>query len=60
MGWPVINGSRHGNSLLNEETVRKIRKNIATGAKIAHLAEQHMVARKTIYDIRDRKTWKHV
>lgn len=50
-------GERHPNALLTDEQVREIRASSATGAE---LATRYGVARRTIYGIRQGKTWRHL
>lgn len=50
-------GEAHGMSKLNDESVRRIR--AATGS-IAAIAKEHGVSRAVIYDVRERRTWKHI
>ena len=50
-------GEAHGQAKLNEEKVRLIR---ASENSIAAIAKEFDVSRATIYDVLNRKIWKHV
>lgn len=53
-------GSKKSNSKLTEDAVREIRRRLADGEKVAHLARIYGVCEQLIYDIKNRKRWKHV
>lgn len=53
-------GTDNPASVLNDLTVKDIRRKLDSKQAIAAIAREHMVSRKTIYDIRIRRTWKHV
>lgn len=53
----VSRGERHGMAKLNESAVREIRASKETDRA---LAEKYDVSRTQIYDIRKRRSWKHI
>lgn len=53
-------GCNNGQSKLNDEIVMSILKEIQNGTPEVELAKAYSVNRKTIYDIRAGKNWKHV
>jgi hypothetical protein len=56
----LVVGEAHYNSRLTESAVEKIRALSLSGAHDDNLSKAFGVARKTIYDVVHRKTWKHV
>ena len=56
-GRPPLRGTDHGRAKLTEDQVRELR---ASTDSISALSRQYGVARKTIYDIRARRLWRHV
>lgn len=55
-----LHGSSNGNSKLNEQLVRYIKLRLKSNEKPCSIARSLNVNKKTIYNIRDNKTWKHV
>ena len=53
-------GSKMGGSKLNELDVIKIRQLLSAGECPLIIATQYQVTRRNIYDIKNRKTWRHV
>jgi NUMOD4 motif/HNH endonuclease len=53
-------GSSHGCSKLCETSVLNIRKQLASGILVAIVAKEFQVSIDTIYNIKARKSWKHV
>lgn len=53
-------GSRHPNSILTEDDVRKIRQLLLEGESNISIAEKFKINKDTISDIKRRKSWKHV
>ena len=53
-------GSLNNKSKFDEATVLEIREMLANGRSGLSIANEHGVYRSTIYQIRDRKTWKHI
>lgn len=53
-------GSRAGGAKLTEETVSAIKAAIASGERISDLARDHGVTVQAIWNIKERKTWRHV
>jgi len=53
-------GEKHGNSKLKENDVLDIRKEIKDGTKQTILAKKYNVTKGTIYDIKERRSWKHL
>jgi len=60
MPWKKHIGTDNPASVLNDLTVKDIRRKLDSKRAIAAIAREHMVSRRTIYDIRSRRTWKHV
>jgi len=57
----VVRGERHGNSILKDSIVQKIRLEYSNGAvTYQSLSEQYGVSKATIALIIRRKTWSHV
>jgi hypothetical protein len=50
-------GEKHGMSKLTEELVREIRSSSETGVEIARRLD---ISTTNVYDVRNRKIWKHV
>ena len=50
-------GERHGMSILDETTVRAIRRRLATGEHLAAIASTFRVGISTIVDIKKGRTW---
>lgn len=57
VGLVDLKGDKGPNAKLTEEQVLKIRKSSARGTL---LANEYGVTKHTIYDIRKRKSWKHI
>lgn len=53
-------GQFNGNSALTVEKVLEIRKRLQSGETGYRISNDFNVDRKTIYNIRDRKSWKHI
>lgn len=53
-------GSLNNKAKFDEETVLVIRERLANGESGLSIANDYGVFRSTIYQIRDRKTWKHI
>jgi hypothetical protein len=53
-------GSFNGNSTFTNEQVIEIKNRLLSKESGASIARDYKVHRKTIYDIRDKKTWKHL
>ena len=53
-------GSKNGNSKLRDKDVLKIIQMINSGFKIATIARKFNVGNTTIYNIKNRKIWKHL
>ena len=56
----TASGSRHGLAKLNEMSVKVIKNQLALGQKPCQIAKVFAVDPKTIYLIRDGKTWRNV
>lgn len=52
-------GAFNGNSVLTESDIKDIRNRLINEPG-SIIAKEYNVNRKTIYDIKDRKTWKHI
>jgi hypothetical protein len=57
---PMINGERISSAKLTEAQVRIIRSRLRAGAKISALAKEFTMSKRTICDIGNLRTWKHV
>ena len=53
----VVKGTKHGMSVLTDEKVREIRDSKETGPAIA---KRLGISTTTVYDVRNRKIWKHI
>ena len=53
-------GSRHANSKLMEEDIPRLREAFLFGASVPDLADVYEVNRATLWDVINRKTWRHV
>lgn len=53
-------GKDHHNSLINEETARKVKCLLLQGQKPKQISEELGISRDIVYDIKRQKTWKHV
>jgi DNA invertase Pin-like site-specific DNA recombinase len=53
-------GSTHGKAKLSEDEVILIRHLAATGVSITSIAKHFDITSPSIYDIVNRKSWKHV
>lgn len=53
-------GEMNATALLTNEKVLEIRRLSAQGLKDAAIAPMFGISRVTVYDIRTRKTWKHI
>lgn len=53
-------GTNHGNSILDDEDVREIRKMYDNGIKVTNIMEIFKLGRAHIHLIGKRKSWKHV
>lgn len=51
-------GQLNGNSVLTWKKVKNIRERLMNNEKGSHIAKSYRVDKKTIYDIRDCKTWR--
>lgn len=56
----VHGGSKHRFAKLNEERVRSIRKEYASGKSVKVLATEYEVSDDAIYDIVNHRSWKHI
>ncbi len=56
----ALKGEKNGNSKLNDEKVREIRKEIKLGIRCTVIARKYGVGSTVIYYIRDGKAWSHV
>jgi hypothetical protein len=53
-------GSKHGMAKLNEVQVREIKILLDSGVDMSELSEKYKVTKMSIYNIKKRKTWKHI
>jgi hypothetical protein len=53
-------GERHKLNKLRTKQVREIRRRLANGAGLQHLADTYGVSKTLISNIKHRRTWKHI
>jgi hypothetical protein len=53
-------GSRNRHAILNEEIVKDVILQLAQGFKARDLADKYNVHKSTIFNIKNKKTWRHV
>ena len=57
---PVVLGELNGMSKLTKQAVVDIRERYSNGELQSQLAANHGVAHQTIYDIVNRRSWRHI
>ena len=57
---PVLYGEEHPNAVLNNEKVRKIREQRASGRRVVEIAKELGVSQQTIYRVVNFDYWKEV
>jgi hypothetical protein len=57
---PRFEGSAHPHAKLTEAKAIEIRRRIADGEFVRALAREFQIDRKTIMNLRDRVTWRHL
>lgn len=53
-------GTKNGMAILNDDKVRAIRKMYADGVKITDIAKEFAIGRSTVYNVVEKRTWKHI